>query len=77
MVVELHRPEESSRVQSFNDFLVFGSMALTSFSSGQILANFGWSYVNYVAFPPIIFAIGTLLLTGAFRKRLAHPITAA
>ncbi len=28
MIVETHRPEERNKVQSFNDFLVFGTMAL-------------------------------------------------
>ena len=69
MVVETHRPEERNRVQSFNDFLVFGSMAITSFSSGQILASHGWEAVNWVAFPPILFAVVALTLTGAYRSR--------
>ena len=69
MVVETHRPEERNRVQSFNDFLVFGSMAITSFSSGQILASHGWEAVNCVAFPPILFAVVALTLTGAYRSR--------
>ena len=28
MVLECHRPEERTRVQSLNDFIVFGTMAL-------------------------------------------------
>ena len=42
MVTQCHRPEERNKVQAFNDFLIFGSMALSSFSSGQLLANVGW-----------------------------------
>ena len=71
MVVETHRPEERNRVQSFNDFLVFGSMAVASFSSGQILASHGWEAVNWVVFPPAVFAVVTLVLTGAYRNRQA------
>jgi MFS family permease len=41
LVLETHRPEERNKVQAFNDFLVFGMMAIGSFSSGQLLANFG------------------------------------
>lgn len=69
MVVETHRPEERTRVQSFNDFLVFGTMAVASFSSGQILAKWGWDPVNWVAFPPIIAALLALAFTGAYRRR--------
>jgi predicted MFS family arabinose efflux permease len=71
MVVETHRPEERNRVQAFNDFLVFGSMAVASFSSGQILASNGWEAVNWVVFPPIVFAILALAITGAYRPREA------
>lgn len=53
LVLETHRPQERNKVQAFNDFLVFGMMAIGSFSSGQLLANYGWSAVNMVVFPPV------------------------
>ena len=40
LVTECHRPEERNKVQAFNDFLIFGSMAVGSFSSGQLLGDF-------------------------------------
>ncbi len=49
MVTQCHRPNERNKVQAFNDFLVFGSMAIGSFSSGKLLANFGWDAVNEVS----------------------------
>ncbi len=67
MVVETHRPEERNKVQSFNDFLVFGTMALGSFSSGQLLTGFGWSAVNLVAFPPVAIALGALAFMALWR----------
>lgn len=51
LVTECHREEERNKVQAFNDFLVFGSMAAASLASGKILAVFGWSFVNEVFFP--------------------------
>lgn len=74
MVVETHRPEERNRVQAFNDFLVFGTMAVASFSSGQILAYSGWDMVNWVAFPPIAAALLALFASGAMGRgpRLAR-----
>jgi MFS family permease len=63
LVLETHTPPERNKVQAFNDFLVFGTMAVGSFSSGQILANSGWSAVNLVVFPPIAIALAALLLT--------------
>ena len=68
MVTQCHRPQERNKVQSFNDFLIFGSMALTSFSSGQLLEKFGWATINEVIFPTI-FVTGALLMWLALRPR--------
>jgi predicted MFS family arabinose efflux permease len=68
MVTACHRPNERNKVQAFNDFLVFGSMAIGSFSSGMLLANFGWATVNEVVFP-VVLAAGALLAWGALRGR--------
>jgi predicted MFS family arabinose efflux permease len=69
MVTQCHRPDERTKVQAFNDFLIFGSMAVSSFSSGQLLAAFGWQAINAVIFP-IIFVAGALLLWLAARSRI-------
>ena len=68
LVTECHGPRERNKVQSFNDFLVFGSMALGSFSSGALLARFGWSAVNTVVFPVVVVA-AALLLWGSLARR--------
>lgn len=62
LVVETHRPQERNKVQAFNDFLVFGTMAITSFWSGQVLADHGWAMVNIVVFPPVLVALMCLAL---------------
>ena len=56
-------------MQAFNDFLVFGMMAIGSFSSGQLLANYGWSAVNMVVFPPVLFGLLVLAFASATRRR--------
>jgi len=61
MVTQCYLPAERTKVQSVNDFLIFGSMAVGSFSSGQLLAYFGWQAVNEVIFP-VIFMTGALLV---------------
>jgi MFS family permease len=68
LVTRCHRPEERNKVQSFNDFLIFGTMALGSFASGQLLATFGWAFVNATVFPPVL-AVGALLAWVALRQR--------
>ena len=69
MVMQCHRPNERNKVQAFNDFLVFGSMAISSFSSGTLLVNFGWSTVNEVVFPVVLTA-AALLAWGVLRGRV-------
>jgi MFS family permease len=56
MVTQSHRSSERNKVQAVNDFLVFGSMAVGSFSSGQLLANYGWATVNHVVLLAVVAA---------------------
>ena len=71
LVLETHRPQERNKVQAFNDFLVFGMMAVGSFSSGQLLANFGWSAVNLVVYPPVLLGLAVLTLASLAKRRRA------
>ncbi len=68
LVTRCYRPEERNKVQSFNDFLIFGTMALGSFASGQLLATLGWAFVNATVFPPVL-AVGALLAWVVLRQR--------
>jgi predicted MFS family arabinose efflux permease len=72
LVLETHRPQERNKVQAFNDFLVFGTMAVGSFSSGQLLANYGWSAVNLVVFPPVLLGLIVLTLASFARRRASR-----
>jgi MFS family permease len=76
LVLETHRPRERNKVQAFNDFLVFGMMAVGSFSSGQLLANYGWSMVNLVVYPPVLLGLTVLTLASFARRRTRLPIIA-
>jgi MFS family permease len=68
MITHCHRPSERNMVQAFNDFLIFGGMAVASFASGKLLATFGWATINEVVFPGV-FVAGALLLIQSFRSR--------
>jgi hypothetical protein len=46
-------------------------MAVGSFSSGQLLASFGWSAVNMVVFPPIVLGLVVLALVSLAKRRAA------
>jgi predicted MFS family arabinose efflux permease len=71
MVTQCHRPEERTKVQSVNDFLVFGAMALGSFFSGQLLAKFGWAMINEVVLAFMFAAASLSLLLAARRPQAA------
>ena len=68
MVLECHRPEEKTRVQSFNDFAVFGTMAFGSFLSGGLLTSYGWNTILWLSFLPVLLAIAVLAWTAAARS---------
>jgi MFS family permease len=70
LVTECHDPHERNKVQAFNDFLVFGTMAIGSFSSGALLAHYGWTAVNAVVFP-VILAAALLLAWSSLARRPA------
>jgi len=75
IVLECHRPEEKTRVQSFNDFIVFGTMAVGSFTSGSLLAAFDWATVLWVSFVPLAGAV--LALSVAMSRRSSKAATVA
>jgi MFS family permease len=75
LVLETHRPQERNKVQAFNDFLVFGMMAVGSFSSGQLLANYGWSAVNMVVFPPVLVGLAILTLASFARRARLQAVS--
>lgn len=66
-IVDYHRPEEKTQVQSFNDFIVFGVMIIGSFSSGALLHLFGWNAVLWGSLLPVIAAL--LVLIAGRRRR--------
>jgi MFS family permease len=71
MVTDCYRPEERTKVQAANDFLVFGATAIASFSSGTLLNAGGWDSVNWLVFPPV--AIALFLLVWQQRSKAAVP----
>jgi MFS family permease len=72
LVLECHRPEEKTRVQSFNDFVVFGMMTLGSFASGGLLTAYGWNTVIWVSFVPLAAAVSALAFRASSRAGLSE-----
>jgi MFS family permease len=68
LLTQCYAPAERAKVQAANDFLVFGSVSLASFSSGALLSHFGWTMVNLAVVPLIAVALIVVLGRG---RRLA------
>ncbi|KQO80211.1 MFS transporter [Rhizobium sp. Leaf262] len=58
IVSSSYRPHEADKVQGFHDIILFGTVALSSFTSGQVFTAWGWSVMNLVIWP----VAGTCLL---------------
>ena len=64
LLTTVHTPAERAKTQGLNDFVVFGSVAIASLSSGQLLHHVGWTAINLVALPVIaVAAIAIVMLT--------------
>jgi MFS family permease len=70
MLAGTHAPEERAKVQGLNDFLVFGLVAVASFSSGALMDQMGWEAVNLAMVPFLVLA-GMALIVLAFTQRRA------
>jgi MFS family permease len=71
LLTETYRPEEKAKVQAINDFCVFSTTALASFSAGALQFHFGWQAVNYAVAPMIALAWLALLWLERVRRRAA------
>ena len=67
LLTETHTADERAKVQGFNDFVIFGVVATTAFTSGWVQNNFGWETVNWSVIPLILAVIAAALWIGAKR----------
>jgi MFS family permease len=61
LLTEAYEPAERAKVQALNDFLVFGAVAASSFSSGALQNRFGWDAVNYAVVAPVLLVLFAVL----------------
>ncbi|NNE21479.1 MAG: MFS transporter [Rhizobiales bacterium] len=73
MLTETYRPEEKSKAQGANDFLLFGCVAFASLMSGQVLNAWGWDAVNMVVFPVVAVCLVSLCLLVWSQRRKPTP----
>ncbi|WP_415237023.1 MFS transporter [Sneathiella sp.] len=51
LLTKTYRPSETAKVQGFNDFLVFGTVATASLSAGILQQTLGWDVVTMSMIP--------------------------
>jgi len=61
MVIETYSPAEKAIVQGVNDFLVFGTAAVSSLLAGVVQTSLGWRAVNLSSIPFLGVAVLALL----------------
>jgi MFS family permease len=57
LLTTAYREAEQSRAQAINDFVVFGTVAVASVSSGWLYHQFGWQALNLAALPFLAVAL--------------------
>jgi MFS family permease len=74
LLTECHTPAERAKTQAANDFMVFGTMAISSTSSGLLLHQSGWHAVNYGSIPFLLLATGATLWLIWQRRSTARTV---
>ena len=71
MVTDCYRPEEKGKVQGFHDFILFGTVALSSLMSGKIYNVWGWDALNWMILPVTGVCLLALFWLVAARRKAA------
>ena len=54
LLTETYLPDEKAKAQALNDFIVFGTVTVTSFSSGAVQHVLGWQTINMAVIPFLV-----------------------
>lgn len=73
IVASSYRPQEADKVQGFHDIVLFGTVALSSFSSGKVFVTWGWSFINLVIWPVSIICL-VLIVALMLKSRPAKSV---
>ncbi len=61
LVTSAYRTEEKAKSQAANEFLVFGMVTVSAFSSGWLESSLGWQMLNTLMIPVVIWAVVVIL----------------
>jgi predicted MFS family arabinose efflux permease len=77
MVAGSYRESEKDKVQGLHDFVLFGSVAFGSLTSGAVYNAWGWDMLNWIVFPVTLICLAALgLLVLARRNAVAAAVDA-
>lgn len=68
MVTTTYRPSERGKAQALNDFLIFGTTALSSFLAGYLEEKMGWAAINWIGLVLVVIALAAVAWLGRSRQ---------
>jgi hypothetical protein len=74
LLTSAYREGEQAKAQAINDFVIFGTVAAASLSSGWLYHQFGWQTLNLVALP--FLAVALVATLGLSRRAAGVPVPA-
>ncbi len=60
LLTTVYTPSERAKTQGINNFIIFGTVAIGSLSSGALHHFFGWQWVNLAALPLVAIAFAAV-----------------
>ena len=74
-LTETYSPNEKAKAQALNDFIVFGTVTLTSLSSGAVQNILGWETINMAVIPfLLLIVLANLWLRGKQEVKILDSI---
>jgi MFS family permease len=68
LLTESYAPVEKARAQGANDFAVFATMGVSSFSSGALVSVAGWERMNMLALPVLAVVVVAVVWLARLRR---------
>jgi MFS family permease len=70
LAISAFKPEEKNKAEATINFCVFGTMAISSFSSGALVTTQGWQFLNIGTLVPTVVVSGAIIWLVMYQKRL-------
>lgn len=64
LLTETYKPEERSKTQAMNDFVIFTTVTISSLTAGTLQHHFGWQVINIGVIPILTFVLVSILWLG-------------